>query len=104
MTLQKGCSLKTIIVKNDIVTKRYCSQANPKQIATNKYYIKRHFQLKVRDTASQQSNSQNNETTQNPTEYQALPAIQTGRRNLANIYFVKVIKRNTRKRCEICSN
>ena len=50
--------------------------------------------------ASHQSNSQNNETIQTPTEHQTSSAIQTGRRNIANIYLIKVIDRNTRKRCE----
>ena len=35
--------------------------------------------------ASHQSNSQNNEAIQNPSEHQTSPVIQTGRRNPANI-------------------
>ena len=40
--------------------------------------------------ASHQSNSQNNETIRTPTEHQTSSAIKTGRRNIANIYLIKV--------------
>ena len=47
-------------------------------MVVNKYYNKRRFHLKVLDMASYQSNSQDNETTQNPTEHQTSSVIQTG--------------------------
>ena len=49
-------------------------------MVVNKYYTKRRFHLKVLDMASYQSNSQDNETTQNPTEHQTSSVIQTGKR------------------------
>ena len=51
----------------------------------NKNYKELLFLLKVLDMASHQSNSENNQAAQSPTEHQTSSAIQTGKRKIANL-------------------